>query len=129
MIGALLHKLLHFGPHSHQAVCICRSSPLRAPAEHERSYPAFLVMLDNVGVAVVAIVMGLNLLEVLPFRLPSLDVDVRTLSVPPILQVSVTTLIHRNSPLCLFALPQCLFVLSLCLLGLPVPLVSYHTYH
>ena len=36
--------------------------------------------------------MGLNLLEVLPFRLPSLDVDVRTLQVPPILQVSLATL-------------------------------------
>lgn len=42
------------------------------------------------GVAVVAILMGLNLLEVLPFRLPSLDVDVRTLQVPPILQVSIS---------------------------------------
>ena len=31
--------------------------------------------------------MGLNLLEVLPLRLPSLDVDVRTLKAPPILQV------------------------------------------
>ena len=41
----------------------------------------------HAGVAVVAILMGLNLLEVLPFRLPSLDVDVRTLQVPPILQV------------------------------------------
>ena len=41
----------------------------------------------HAGVAVVAIVMGLNLLEVLPLRLPSLDVDVRTLQVPPILQV------------------------------------------
>lgn len=43
------------------------------------------------GVAVVAIAMGLNVLEVLPFRLPSLDVDVRTLQVPPILQVSIAT--------------------------------------
>lgn len=31
--------------------------------------------------------MGLNLLEVLPLRLPSLDVDVRQLSAPPLLQV------------------------------------------
>lgn len=38
------------------------------------------------GVSLVAIVMGLNLLEVLPLRLPSLDVDVRTLKAPPILQ-------------------------------------------
>ena len=39
------------------------------------------------GVSLVAIAMGLNLLELLPFRLPSLDVDVRVLQVPPILQV------------------------------------------
>ncbi|KAL0049459.1 hypothetical protein WJX82_002959 [Trebouxia sp. C0006] len=38
------------------------------------------------GVSLVAIAMGLNLLELLPFRLPSLDVDVRTLQVPPLLQ-------------------------------------------
>lgn len=31
--------------------------------------------------------MGLNLLEVLPVRLPSLDVDVRGLHAPPLLQV------------------------------------------
>ena len=42
---------------------------------------------QHAGVALVAILMGFNLLEVLPFRLPSLDVDVRTLQVPPILQV------------------------------------------
>ena len=41
------------------------------------------------GVSIVAIVMGLNLLEVLPLRLPSLDVDVRTLKAPPILQVGL----------------------------------------
>lgn len=46
----------------------------------------------HAGVAVVAIAMGLNLLEVLPFRLPSLDVDVRTLQVPPVLQVSFASL-------------------------------------
>lgn len=39
------------------------------------------------GVSVIAIVMGLNLLEVLPLRLPSLDVDVRKLQAPPLLQV------------------------------------------
>ncbi len=41
----------------------------------------------SAGVSLVAIAMGLNLLELLPFRLPSLDVDVRTLQVPPLLQV------------------------------------------
>ncbi len=39
------------------------------------------------AVSVVAILMGMNLLEVLPLRLPSLDVDVRQLSAPPLLQV------------------------------------------
>ncbi len=39
-----------------------------------------------VAVAFVAILMGLNLLEVVPLRLPSLDVDVRSLSLPPTLQ-------------------------------------------
>ena len=41
-----------------------------------------------VAVSLVAIGMGLNLLEALPLRLPSLDVDVRQLAVPPLLQVS-----------------------------------------
>ncbi|PRW59052.1 cytochrome c-type biogenesis ccda-like chloroplastic 1 [Chlorella sorokiniana] len=36
-----------------------------------------------IAVSLVAIVMGLNLLELLPLRLPSLDVDVRGLGVPP----------------------------------------------
>lgn len=40
------------------------------------------------GVSIIAIVMGLNLLEVLPLRLPSLDVDVRKLQAPPLLQVT-----------------------------------------
>ena len=39
------------------------------------------------GVSIIAIVMGLNLLEVLPLRMPSLDVDVRKLQAPPLLQV------------------------------------------
>ncbi|GAB4816768.1 hypothetical protein N2152v2_003814 [Parachlorella kessleri] len=39
-----------------------------------------------VAVAAIAILMGLNLLEVVPLRLPSLDVDVRSLSLPPALQ-------------------------------------------
>lgn len=42
-------------------------------------------------VSLVAVAMGLNLLEVLPLRLPSLDVDVRQLSAPPLLQVSDRT--------------------------------------
>ena len=41
-----------------------------------------------VAVSLVAIGMGLNLLEALPLRLPSLDVDVRQLAAPPLLQVS-----------------------------------------
>ncbi len=45
------------------------------------------------GVSLVAIAMGLNLLELLPFRLPSLDVDVRTLQVPPLLQVRPSMLL------------------------------------
>ena len=40
-----------------------------------------------VAVSLVAIGMGLNLLEALPLRLPSLDVDVRRLAAPPLLQV------------------------------------------
>ena len=43
--------------------------------------------------SLVAIAMGLNLLELLPFRLPSLDVDVRTLHVPPLLQVGPVMLL------------------------------------
>lgn len=41
-----------------------------------------------VAVSLVAIGMGLNLLEALPLRVPSLDVDVRQLAAPPLLQVS-----------------------------------------
>lgn len=39
-----------------------------------------------IAVSLVAVAMGLNLLEVLPLRLPSLDVDVRGLGVPPAAQ-------------------------------------------
>ncbi len=40
-----------------------------------------------IAVSLVAIVMGLNLLNALPLQLPSLDVDVRGLAAPPLLQV------------------------------------------
>ena len=53
-------------------------------------------MSGSAGVAAVAIVMGLNLLELLPLRLPSLDVDVRTLQAPPILQVAPTNQHHGH---------------------------------
>ncbi len=36
-----------------------------------------------IAVSLVAVAMGLNLLEVLPLSLPSLDVDVRGLGLPP----------------------------------------------
>ena len=39
-----------------------------------------------IAVSLVAVAMGLNLLEVLPLSLPSLDVDVRRLQVPPAAQ-------------------------------------------
>jgi hypothetical protein len=39
------------------------------------------------AVSLVAIAMGLNLLGLLPLKLPSLDVDVRQLSAPPLIQV------------------------------------------
>ncbi|KAL4434144.1 hypothetical protein ABPG75_000585 [Micractinium tetrahymenae] len=39
-----------------------------------------------IAVSLVAVAMGLNLLEVLPLRLPSLDVDVRGLGLPPAAQ-------------------------------------------
>lgn len=38
-----------------------------------------------IAVALLAVLMGLNLLEVLPLSLPSLDVDVRALRLPPTL--------------------------------------------
>ena len=40
-----------------------------------------------IAVSLVAIVMGLNLLEVVPLQLPSLDVDTRQVSAPPAAQV------------------------------------------
>ncbi|CAL8460682.1 g213 [Coccomyxa elongata] len=39
-----------------------------------------------IAVGIVAVIMGLNLLEMLPLALPSLDVDVRQLSAPPLVQ-------------------------------------------
>lgn len=40
-------------------------------------------------ISLLAIVMGLNLLEVIQLNLPSLDVDVRKFSAPPLLQVCI----------------------------------------
>ncbi len=40
------------------------------------------------AVSLVAVLMGLNLLDVVRLRLPSLDVDVRQLGMPPLVQVS-----------------------------------------
>jgi hypothetical protein len=40
-----------------------------------------------IAISLVAILMGLNLLEVVRLRLPSVDVDVRGFSAPPLLQV------------------------------------------
>ena len=48
-----------------------------------------------IAVALVAIAMGLNLLEVLPLRLPSLDLDVRNVSAPPPLQVCSSAGAHE----------------------------------
>lgn len=45
-----------------------------------------------IAVGLVAVIMGLNLLELLPIALPSLDVDVRRLSAPPLVQVPLTCL-------------------------------------
>ena len=60
----------------------CRACSPRALA------PVPLQIGDGLPIAVslVAVLMGLNLLEVLPLRLPSLDVDVRGLGVPPAAQ-------------------------------------------
>ena len=40
-----------------------------------------------IAISVLAIVMGLNLLEVVQLNLPSFDVDIRKLEAPPLLQV------------------------------------------
>lgn len=42
-----------------------------------------------IAVSAVAILMGLNLLEVLPLQLPSLNVDTREFKAPPSVQVCV----------------------------------------
>ena len=57
------------------------------------------------AVSVVAILMGLNLLEMLPLRLPSLDVDVRALGTPPLLQVRMH--FGAVSPVCEMISSQC----------------------
>ncbi len=41
-----------------------------------------------IAVALVAMLMGLNLLGVVQLRLPSLDVDIRSPQIPPVLQVN-----------------------------------------
>ena len=66
--------------------CIC-SGPNRCPIPTAAAPPAPQIG-DGLPIAVslVAVAMGLNLLEVLPLRLPSLDVDVRQLGVPPAAQ-------------------------------------------
>ena len=48
-----------------------------------------------IAVALVAIAMGLNLLEVLPLRLPSLDLDVRNVSAPAPLQACFSAGAHE----------------------------------
>ena len=40
-----------------------------------------------IAISLLAILMGLNLLEVVQLKLPSLDVDVRKFEAPPLLQV------------------------------------------
>ena len=49
-----------------------------------------------IAVSLVAILMGLNLLEVVQLRLPSLDVDVRQLSAPPLVQVQRASLLAAS---------------------------------
>lgn len=54
---------------------------------------------EGAAVSLVAILMGLNLLDVVRLRLPSLDVDVRQLGTPPLVQVHqgcLCTAMHRN---------------------------------
>ena len=74
------------------ACCICVKffiSSVAALMNHHSDVKTYF----SAGVSLVAIAMGLNLLELLPFRLPSLDVDVRTLQVPPLLQVGPSMLL------------------------------------
>ena len=54
-----------------------------------------------IAVSLVAIVMGLNLLEVVPLQLPSLDVDTRQVSAPPAAQVPAAPL-----SVCAWLLPR-----------------------
>ena len=44
--------------------------------------------------------MGLNLLGALPLRLPSLDMDVRQLSLPPLAQASAQGARHLSDATC-----------------------------
>ena len=48
-------------------------------------------------ISLVAILMGLNLLEVVRLQLPSLDVDVRGLSAPPLLQARFPTVAQSSA--------------------------------
>ncbi len=42
-----------------------------------------------IAVSLIAILMGANLLELLPLQLPSLDIDTRSVNVPPLAQVGL----------------------------------------
>ncbi len=60
--------------------------PSRLPCS---CFPVLCVQIGDglpIAVSLVAVAMGLNLLELLPLRLPSLDLDVRQLGVPPEVQ-------------------------------------------
>ena len=78
--------------HKAFACCICVKFFISSVAAL-LNYHSDVKTYVSAGVSLVAIAMGLNLLELLPFRLPSLDVDVRTLQVPPLLQVGPSMLL------------------------------------
>lgn len=100
----LLHTLPHASMQSHQGVHPCQNVSFCCRAVSFSFGLATTLALLGVGssllgrtygqigsglpiaVALVAIAMGLNLLAVLPLRLPSLDVDVRSISAPDPLQ-------------------------------------------
>lgn len=50
-----------------------------------------------IAISLLAILMGLNLLEVVQLQLPSLDLDIKKIPAPPLLQVTTSTVFAEQA--------------------------------
>ena len=77
----------HIPPWNVNVCCVDEQPALALAQQGALPWRVLMDCLSCAAVSGVAILMGLNLLGALPLRLPSLDVDIRSLSLPPLLQV------------------------------------------